>query len=203
MRPVEDAPDEPPLTAGIYRNDGRIVRSSLGALGLCCAGTIIFGLAVRMVLPSSHPPAPPVAAPRPAASAPAHPSAAASRQPPNTLVYRADANGHFVVDASINAAPIHLVVDTGATKVVLTPADARAAGINMAALNYSETVTTANGSAHAAPVTLRAVRLGSLSVDNVPALVMDNALPVSLLGMSFLRRLDGYSIHDGVLTIDW
>jgi aspartyl protease family protein len=202
MHRVEDAPDEPPLTAGIHREDGRIIRSSMGALALCCAGTIIFGLAVRMIFPASHPPSLPASAPRPGASAVTHPTAV-SKQAPNTLVYHADNSGHFVVDAAINAAPVRLVVDTGATAVVLTPADARAAGINMAALNYSETVTTANGPAHAAPTILRDIRLGSLSVDNVPALVMDDALPVSLLGMSFLRRLDGYSIHDGALTIEW
>jgi predicted aspartyl protease len=45
--------------------------------------------------------------------------------------------------------------------------------------------------------------LEQLEVREVPAMVMQQAMPVSLLGMSFLNRLNGYSIKDGVLTIEW
>ena len=119
------------------------------------------------------------------------------------LTYRADAGGHFYITALVNGAPIRFLVDTGASVVVLTPDDARAAGIFMASLQYTESMSTANGEAHAAQTSLRDMRLDQLFVGDVAAVVMEQPMPVSLLGMSFLRRLSGYSIKDGVLTIDW
>ena len=53
-----------------------------------------------------------------------------------------------------------------------------------------------------APITLREIRLGQLSVDNVSGAVVEN-LETSLLGMSFLKRLQSYEMRDGVLTISW
>jgi aspartyl protease family protein len=86
--------------------------------------------------------------------------------------------------------------------VALTPADARAAGINPASLAYNGHVQTANGPARMALVNLREIRIGQLSIYNVPASVLEN-LNVSLLGMSFLSRLQGYEMRDGKLTIAW
>jgi len=77
-----------------------------------------------------------------------------------------------------------MLVDTGASLVTLTPADARAAGINPAGLVFSTHANTANGAVRMAPVTLREVRIGQLSIYDVPASVLEN-LNVSLLGMSF------------------
>jgi clan AA aspartic protease (TIGR02281 family) len=53
-----------------------------------------------------------------------------------------------------------------------------------------------------APVTLREIRIGQLSIYNVPAAVLEK-VNVSLLGMSFLSRLQGYEMRDGKLTISW
>jgi len=132
-----------------------------------------------------------------AASAP-RPSAPAS----NTIVYTANELGHVVLDAAVNGAPVRMLVDTGASLVTLTPADARAAGINPAGLVFSGHVQTANGTARMAPVTLREIRIGQLSIYDVPTAVLEN-LNVSLLGMSFLGRLQGYEMRDGKLTVSW
>jgi aspartyl protease family protein len=120
----------------------------------------------------------------------------------NTLVYPANEQGHVVVEAAVNAAPMRLLVDTGASLVTLTPADARAAGISPGELVFNHRVSTANGSARMAPVTLREIRIGQLSVYDVPAAVLEN-LNISLLGMSFLSRLQSYEMRDGKLTINW
>jgi len=93
-------------------------------------------------------------------------------------------------------------VDTGASLVILTPADARAAGIGPGELTYTRRVSTANGIARMAPVTLREIRIDQLSFYDVPAAVIEN-LNISLLGMSFLSRLQGYEMRDGKLTISW
>ena len=78
----------------------------------------------------------------------------------------------------------------------------RAAGITRGELVYGARVNTANGVARMAPVTLREVRIDQLSVYDVPAAVIEN-LNISLLGMSFLKRLQGYEMRDGKLTITW
>jgi aspartyl protease family protein len=120
----------------------------------------------------------------------------------NTLVYPADARGHVVVDAVVNGAPVRMLVDTGASLVTLTPEDARAAGIGPGELVFSQRASTANGVVRMAPVALREIRLGQLSLGGVRAAVVEN-LGVSLLGMSFLGRLQSYEMRNGRLTITW
>jgi aspartyl protease family protein len=95
-----------------------------------------------------------------------------------------------------------MLVDTGATLVALTPADARAAGINPASLVFNGHAQTANGTARMAQATLREIRIGQLSIYDVRASVLEN-LDISLLGMSFLGRLQAYEMRDGKLTITW
>jgi aspartyl protease family protein len=120
----------------------------------------------------------------------------------NTIVFTANQQGHVLLAAAVNGAPLRLLVDTGASLVTLTPEDARAAGIDPGGLVFSGRVNTANGPARMAPVTLREVRIDQLSLYDVPAAVLEN-LNVSLLGMSFLGRLQGYEMRDGKLTITW
>jgi clan AA aspartic protease (TIGR02281 family) len=120
----------------------------------------------------------------------------------NTLTLRARANGHVFVTATINGAQIPFIVDTGATWVSLTHADALKAGV-AGALNYSMTMNTANGTGKAAPVTLQQIRVGQLEVDNVEGIVIQGEGGISLLGQSFLKRLQGYEMHGDVLTLTW
>lgn len=119
-----------------------------------------------------------------------------------TLVYHADRRGHFSVTATINGAPTRLVIDTGASLVALTLDDARAAGIGNSELVFNQVTQTANGRVRFAPVMLRDIRIGQLSVDNVPAAVIEN-LDQSLLGMSFLKRLKSFEMREGALTMSW
>jgi len=118
------------------------------------------------------------------------------------IVYPANEQGHIVIDAAVNGASVRLLVDTGASLVALTPADARTAGIASSELVFNNRVSTANGSARMASVTLREVRIGQLSIYDVPAAVLEN-LNISLLGMSFLSRLQSYEMRDGKMTISW
>ena len=120
----------------------------------------------------------------------------------NTIVYPAGPNGHVLLEADVDGAIVHFVVDTGATLVSLNRRDAEAAGILTAGLSYSMVMNTANGRARAAPVRLRSIRLGQLTLDDVQAVVMPN-LGTSLLGMSFLSRLDRWEMRGGALTISY
>jgi len=141
-------------------------------------------------------------APTPTAATATASAAASDAAVHDTLVFRANAHGQVELDAAVNAAPVHFIVDTGATMVTLTMEDAAAAGFGRGDLNFTLGMSTANGRVAAAPVTLREVRIGQLELDDVPAAVVPN-LPVSLLGMSFLSRLDHWDMRGGTLTISW
>jgi aspartyl protease family protein len=120
----------------------------------------------------------------------------------HTLVYRADPHGHFNLTATVNGAPMRFIVDTGASLVALTLDDARAAGIARSELVFNQRTQTANGRIHFAPVMLREIRIEQLSIENVPAAVIEN-LEQSLLGMSFLKRVKSFEMREGKLTISF
>jgi aspartyl protease family protein len=122
--------------------------------------------------------------------------------PNRALVFRADRRGHFILTAAVNGSPIRLVVDTGASLVALTLDDAHAAGFGRGDLVFNQVTHTANGPVRFAPVNLREIRIEQLSIENVPAAVIEN-LDQSLLGMSFLKRLKSFEMREGALTINW
>jgi aspartyl protease family protein len=110
-------------------------------------------------------------------------------------------DGHFWADGEVDGHPVRFLIDTGATSVFLTSADARNLGIDPATLSYSQAVTTANGPAHAAPVKLGEITVGGAQVADVQAFVIDNGLETSLLGMSFLGRLTKFEATQDTLTL--
>jgi len=111
-------------------------------------------------------------------------------------------DGHFVVRGSVNGEAMTLLVDTGASTVVLRPADAERAGIDTQSLDFTVPVHTANGTTYAAPVRLRSLAVGPLVADDVDALVArPGSVKENLLGMSFLRRLRSYEFSKDFLTL--
>ena len=94
-----------------------------------------------------------------------------------------------------------MLVDTGASAVVLSPDDARKIGLDLNRLVFSQRVRTANGEANAAPIRLREIRVRSITVRDVPAMVNRAPMDASLLGLTFLNRLGGYAVRDNVLTL--
>jgi len=120
----------------------------------------------------------------------------------NTLALRAQSDGHVFVKAAVNGAEIPFIVDTGATLVSLTYADALKAGV-AGNLNYTIPINVANGIAKAARITLREIRIDQLAVDNVDGMVVQGNGGISLLGQSFLKRLQGYEMHGDTLTLTW
>jgi aspartyl protease family protein len=143
-----------------------------------------------------------------AQSAPARPAASAvpaakPAQVANASSFKADRSGHIYLEAAANGAPVRFMVDTGASFVTLRPEDARAAGIFSGDLHFTMKSATANGEVRIAPIRLRELRLGQLVMEDVDAVVVDSPLTVSLLGMSFLKRLDGYEMRDGAMVISW
>ena len=118
-----------------------------------------------------------------------------------SLALRARSDGYVYVKAAVNGIDVPMAFDTGAATVSLTRADAIKAGV-AGNLNFSQAFQTANGRAFGAPVMLRSIRIGQLEIADVHAVVMQN-LSVSLLGQSFLSRLESYRMQDGVMTLTW
>ncbi len=139
--------------------------------------------------------APPVAAAR-------EPSTASASAKSGTEELKAFADGHYYARAEINGRPIDVMVDTGASMVALTYEDAERAGLRLKPSDFTNQVSTANGVAAVAPVILDRVSIGRITVRNVRAAVCERGrLEKTLLGMSFLSRLERVGISQGRLVL--
>ncbi len=111
-------------------------------------------------------------------------------------------NGHFNTEVEINGRPIAVMIDTGATMVALSYKDAERAGVYVNDSDFTSKVSTANGIARFAPITLDRISIGDITVRDVPAAVAEpGRLRTSLLGMSFLSRLSRFDMRSGVLVL--
>ncbi|MCK0196193.1 TIGR02281 family clan AA aspartic protease [Ancylobacter sp. 6x-1] len=112
-------------------------------------------------------------------------------------------DGDFNIRVEVNDARIPMLVDTGASSVVLTPDDARTVGLPVDFLRYDIPIDTANGRGKAASVVLDSISIGgSIQERRVPALVAsEGMLKHSLLGMSFLSRLESFEIRGEKLVL--
>lgn len=105
------------------------------------------------------------------------------------LVLVADNQGHFFTTGTINGASIRFVVDTGASMISLGAGDAKRLGLDFTKGERAVTMT-ANGQSVVSKVKLNTVRVGDMTLNNVDALIHQNEMPVALLGMSFLNRME-------------
>lgn len=106
-----------------------------------------------------------------------------------SVVLQANGQGHFMVQGQINGGTIQMLVDTGATMIALSEADAQRLGINYKA-GQPGRVNTANGSVPVYRVKLDTVKISSIELNQVDAVVQQAGLPFALLGMSFLNRME-------------
>lgn len=116
---------------------------------------------------------------------------------PARLVRQSD--GHWWATGLVHGRRVRLMVDTGAGLVALTPDDARRLGVLPA--QFDQEIRTAAGPARAARVTLRSLSVAGVVVRDVDALVVEQGLPHSLLGMSWLGRLSGFEARSETLTL--
>ena len=120
----------------------------------------------------------------------------------SSVTLNADPLGHFYVEPIVNGTRLRMLVDTGASVVALSRDDARLIGINPAPSDFRVRVATASGPVLVAPILLKEVSVGGLSVREVPAAVFpDNRLQVGLLGMSFLSKLSHFEVAGGRLVL--
>jgi aspartyl protease family protein len=110
--------------------------------------------------------------------------------------------GEFALQVKINGVTTAMVIDTGATSVVLTYETAKAIGLPLELLEYDVDVQTAGGHAKAARLTLDRLAVGKLVERSVPALVVPHGqMKTNLLGMSFLDRLESWEVHADSLVL--
>jgi len=126
----------------------------------------------------------------------------ASEKKDGSVMFRASSDGHFQVGALVNGSHVTFLLDTGATKVALTHADAKRIGIDMNSLSYNVRISTANGNSFFAPIVIKEIRIGGIVVKDVSAYVSKSGtLDTSLLGVSFLSRLSSYQVTKDTLTL--
>ncbi|MCY0149188.1 TIGR02281 family clan AA aspartic protease [Hoeflea sp. G2-23] len=106
-----------------------------------------------------------------------------------------DKSGHFSADFRINGRNVRGLIDTGATYVAFNMSAARNLGLNLGTSDFKHQVNTANGNVKAALVVLDRMEVGSISVENVEAFVLeDKALSSFLVGMSFMSKVQSYRV---------
>lgn len=111
------------------------------------------------------------------------------------------ADGHYWAEANIDGKAVRVLVDTGASVVALTRADALRLGVDPEPEAFTGKVQTASGVVRAAPVQLKTISVAGARVDRVEALVVEQGLEYSLLGMSYLGRLSAFSATPTGLTL--
>jgi aspartyl protease family protein len=118
-----------------------------------------------------------------------------------TALLRKEADGHYYTTAYVNGTPTHFMVDTGATIVALTKRDAQRIGLNLDALPKNAEVSTAHGKVKVAAAMLDTIRIDRVEVGHVQAVVVDEGLDQSLLGMSFLNALHDWNATPEAIVI--
>ncbi len=118
-----------------------------------------------------------------------HAIGAASGDGSGKIILNADGQGHFYTTGTINGTSVRFIVDTGATMISLGATDARRIGLDFNRGQKGMT-QTANGQSVVSKVQLDTVRIGDVTLHNVDALIHQTEMPMALLGMSFLNRME-------------
>jgi aspartyl protease family protein len=119
---------------------------------------------------------------------------------PASVAFAAESDGHYHVYGAVDGTSIRFLVDSGASDIVLAPDAARMLGMQPEHLNYTMSAQTANGVVRGAPIRIKTLKVGPIEMRDVPATVNEAEMPVSLLGMEFLRRLKSWGVQNGRLT---
>jgi len=182
-------------------------------IGLACVGVIgftnadlvrdVLGLRLEIEGDASARPASDEPGATPDEDAPSEGRSASRATLGRTVELKAGAHGHFYSRVHVNGRAVQAMVDTGASIVALTFEDARNAGIHVRDGDYTHRVSTANGVARVAIVTLDSVAIQDIVVRNVRAAVAEpGKMTTTLLGMSFLGQLRRAQMSRGVLLLE-
>jgi aspartyl protease family protein len=118
-----------------------------------------------------------------------HAIGAAAADGSGKVIMTADNQGHFYTTGTVNGVSVRFLVDTGATMISLGASDARRIGLDFNRGQKGMT-QTANGQSAVSKIQLDTVRVGDMTLHNVDALIHQTEMPMALLGMSFLNRME-------------
>ena len=119
------------------------------------------------------------------------------------LVVPQGEDGRYVVDGLVNGQRVRFMVDTGATETVLSPEDALRIGIPVDTLTYGYEAETANGKGYSAAYDATSLAVGPIKLEGFRVMVNKAPMSGSLLGMSFLKRLDAFEFRDRQMILKW
>jgi aspartyl protease family protein len=121
--------------------------------------------------------------------------------PGDGVVLTKERDGHFYANATANYSGIRMMVDTGASVVALTAADAQRIGLFWNQNELTLVGRGASGDVMGKAVVIDSLSVGNLSARNVRAIIIPNGLDVSLLGQSFLSQVGNVSISGDQMTL--
>jgi aspartyl protease family protein len=121
----------------------------------------------------------------------------------NSISFPVSSDGHFYVRAEVNGIPVMFLADTGASHIVLSPADAEKLGIEKSELKFDRFYETANGTVRGSSIRIADFSIGEIHLKEIGASVNEAKMRNSLLGMTFFKRLKSYEVKNDVLTLYW
>jgi len=121
----------------------------------------------------------------------------------DSISFPVSSDGHYYIVAEVNGTPIMFLADTGASHIVLSPADAEKIGIKKRELHFDRFYETANGTVRGSSIRIGDFRVGEIHFKEISASVNEAKMRNSLLGMTFFKRLKSYEVKDDVLTLHW
>jgi aspartyl protease family protein len=122
---------------------------------------------------------------------------------PHEMVLSEDEGGGYHVYGMVDGQQLRFLIDTGASDIVLSPADARRLGVDFSKLTFDHVYESANGIGHGATATVGDLSVGAIHFTNVQVAINGAEMSSSLLGMAFLKRLKSYSFSGGKLILRW
>jgi aspartyl protease family protein len=164
--------------------------------------TVVFGALVGWFAPGAPPPAPAAAPDAPAASEANHLGVAHSTaRRSGEVVLQRDANGHFYAEVSTDTGKALMLVDTGATVVALTGNDASMMGVDWNPGDVRPVARGASGDVYGVPVVVERFEVGGIEARGVQAVVVPEDLDISLLGQSFLSKVNRVEVSGDEMVL--
>ncbi len=119
---------------------------------------------------------------------------------PDQIVLEREDDGHFYADIDVNFGSVRFLVDTGATAVALTGDDARAIGLSWSDEELRPIAKGASGMVMGKEVIIDKMQIGNVQANDVRAAIVPEGLDVSLLGQTFLARIDSVNISENKMV---
>lgn len=121
----------------------------------------------------------------------------------DSISFPVSSDGHFYIRARVNGVPIAFLADTGASHIVLSPADAEKLGIRTDELRFDQFYETANGTVRGSSIQIDHLKIGEIHLKEIGVSINEADMRNSLLGMTFFKRLKSYEVKNDVLTLYW